>query len=250
MVTPISYVVPTHNEEATLPGIIATISERLSRDFPGSEIIVVENGSTDGSARVAEALAKATVGSDTASVRHLTSQRGLGHAMRTGVQASVGDIVAMTGGLAFGFSDLDGALRMEHRPPFVIGSKAHPDSQLHRSRVRRAATAGFKVLRRMLMHTTVGDSQGSFILDGATARSLFPLTVEAGYIAQAEFVALGELAGLEIVEIPVVLRTGQGRSSVKPFKTSVEMLLGLIRIRARIPEMRSKVAELDLSTSS
>lgn len=188
MVDTISYVVPAHNVASTLAQTVGTITQRLDADFPGSEVLIVENGSIDDTAAMAAELERRSGADGPTTIRHLTSQTGLGHAMRVGVANSSGDVVVMAGGLAFGFTDLDAALALDPRVSFAIGSKAHPDSQLARPLMRRISTAGFRVLRRLLFDTTIGDSQGSFVIDGDLARQLFPLTTESSYVAQAEVV--------------------------------------------------------------
>ena len=51
----LSYVLPVHNDAQTLPDVVAALVARLE-SFPGSEVILVENGSWDGSAWVCETL--------------------------------------------------------------------------------------------------------------------------------------------------------------------------------------------------
>lgn len=248
MIDSISYIVPAHNGEKTLGAIVETIVDRLNDQSPGSEVLIVENGSSDDTARVAAALVDRYADTGRTAVKYLTSPVGLGNAMRVGVANSAGDLVVMAGGLAFGFTDLDAALVLDPRAEFVIGSKAHPDSQLERPLIRRISTAGFKVARRVLFSTTIGDSQGSFVIDGTLARRLFPLTVEPSYVAQAEVVLLAELAGIRIVEVPVVLDARGEGSSVHPVRTSAEMASGLVRLRRRMGAMRRELDRVGFTT--
>lgn len=241
---PITYIVPAHNAADSLEPLIRVLAKRLIQDFPGSEIVIVENGSTDQTVAVATGLVDEYRGSPTApqlTLRLLQSEPGLGNAMRAGVAASQGDIVTMTGGLAFGFTDLDATLGMDPRPAFAIGSKGHPDSTLSRPLVRRVTTAGFRVIRRVILNSHVSDSQGSFIMNGDLARKIFPLTVEPGFIAQTEAVTISELIGVIPVEVPVVLTESTTKSSVRPLATSWEMLLGLVRLWRRVPTLRAAI---------
>lgn len=236
----ISYILPAHNQADVLAAQVARLRARLGPDFPGSEVLIVENGSTDRTPQVAAELVQD--GDELVRVVALVSEKGLGNAMRAGVAGSTGDLVVISGGVSFGFTDLDGALALPFMPPLVIGSKAHRDSHVDRGLARRITTIGFKSLRRVLLGTHVGDSQGSFIVDGVLARQLFPLTQEPGFVAQTEFVALVELAGEPIVEVPVTLNNDQAPSSIHPVRTSLTMLEELIRLRRRYPEMRVRLA--------
>lgn len=74
----ISIIMPTLNEEA----IIRAALEHLTRSFPGSEVIVVDGGSTDGTARIARAYA-----------RVLLSPPGRSRQMNAGACVAAGDIL-------------------------------------------------------------------------------------------------------------------------------------------------------------
>ncbi|HVJ95898.1 MAG TPA: glycosyltransferase, partial [Acidimicrobiia bacterium] len=71
-----TYVIAAYNEATSLPDSIPRIVERL-RALPGSEVVIVENGSTDATAAVAAGLAQ-TYGAGPVIVRHETSAKGLG----------------------------------------------------------------------------------------------------------------------------------------------------------------------------
>ena len=72
----VAYVIAAYNEAASLPETIPQIVERLTA-MPGSEVIIVENGSSDTTAEVAAGLAQQYAGGPVP-VRHETSPKGLG----------------------------------------------------------------------------------------------------------------------------------------------------------------------------
>src|SRR3984893_3442763 len=136
--------------------------ERLSH-LPGSEIILVENGSSDGSGPLCLALA-ATFDGDEVAVRVTTSAKGLGFAWRRGMAIARGETIVLTAAdLPFGFTDLDGYLGMSPRPLLVMGSKTHPASQVDTPVVRRAMSSGFGLLRAGLIGLNI-DTQGSVLI--------------------------------------------------------------------------------------
>jgi hypothetical protein len=96
------------------------------------------------------------------------------------------------------------------------------------------------------LKTRVGDSQGSFLIEGELARKLFQLSSEPGFLAQTEIVALAELAGIVIIEVPVRMEDKQALSSVRPIHTSLRMLYGLIRLRSRYPKLRKLIKESNI----
>ena len=158
----ITYVIPVHNQMADLRRTVRLLVARLAY-LPGSEIILVENGSTDGSGPLCLSLA-ATLDSEEVAVRVTTSAKGLGFAWRRGMAMARGDTLVLTAAdLPFGFTDLDGYLGLSPRPALVMGSKTHRDSQIETPAVRRAMSAGFGLLRAGLIGLSI-DTQGSVLI--------------------------------------------------------------------------------------
>jgi dolichyl-phosphate beta-glucosyltransferase len=226
-----SYVIPVHNQIADLRRTVRLLVERLGH-LPGSEVILVENGSTDGSGPLCLSLAAMFEGDDVA-VRVTTSAKGLGFAWRRGIAIARGDTLVLTAAdLPFGFTDLDGYLGMSPPPPLVMGSKTHPDSQVETSLVRRALSGGFGVLRAGMVGVDV-DTQGTMIIRRALAQSLLPRLRSGDFLIGAEINCWAVREGITPVEIPVVY-TASGRSTVSPLRDSAHMALGLFALRRRL----------------
>lgn len=85
----VSYVIPVHNQIAELRKTVRLLVERLGH-LPGSEIILVENGSTDGSGPLCLSLATA-LDCEEVAVRVTTSAKGLGFAWRRGMAMARGE---------------------------------------------------------------------------------------------------------------------------------------------------------------
>jgi glycosyltransferase involved in cell wall biosynthesis len=90
----VSYIIPVHNQIAELRKTVRLLIARLGH-LPGSEIILVENGSTDGSGPLCLALA-ATHDSEEVAVRVTTSAKGLGFAWRRGMALARGETFVLT----------------------------------------------------------------------------------------------------------------------------------------------------------
>ena len=85
----VSIIVPVYNESAT---IAAVIDRLLTIDLPAErEIIVVNDGSSDGTRGILDTLE----GTPRLAVVHVSPNRGKGHAIRVGIKASTGDVVAI-----------------------------------------------------------------------------------------------------------------------------------------------------------
>src|SRR6266550_6837161 len=119
----LSIVLPCHNAGPQLEAFIGSLRENLDSQVP-TEIIVVSDGSTDETVRIAGDFA-----SDTVRVFHYPDRLGKGHALRVGLNQARGDYVA--------FIDSDGDVDPEaivpflslvelYQPDIVLGSKRHP----------------------------------------------------------------------------------------------------------------------------
>ena len=233
----LSVVIPAHNCATLIGQTVTRLAERL---FDRSaEIIVVENGSTDDTPARCKELAE-TWRHPSVALVVTRSDKGMGNALRTGIAASHGTRVLLTADdLPFGFDDLDAADRLAaesdgHLPLMIIGSKAHPQSQIRRGPGRNVLSSGFAVMRRWLLSSRVGDSQGTFVVDGAMLRKLSANLTEPGFLFTTELVHVAERSGVRPVEVPVRLSPDH---RAHPSRISVgdvaQMGVGLLRLRWR-----------------
>jgi glycosyltransferase involved in cell wall biosynthesis len=103
MTKTVSIVIPALNEEGGIAPVIAEIRERLHTKGIDSEIVVVDDGSSDGTARVA--------GEAGARVIQHRSNRGYGAALKTGIAAATHDVV--------GIIDADGTYPAVYLPAMI-----------------------------------------------------------------------------------------------------------------------------------
>jgi hypothetical protein len=227
----VSYVIPVHNQTADLRRTVRLLVERLGH-LPGSEVLLVENGSSDGSGPLCLSLA-AMLDCEEVAVRVTTSAKGLGFAWRRGMAMARGEVIVLTAAdLPFGFTDLDGYLGMRPRPFLVMGSKTHPESQVETSLTRRALSAGFGMLRAGLVGVNV-DTQGTVLMQRSLATALLPRLISGDFLIGAEINCWAVRAGVTPIEIPVVY-TASGRSTVSPWRDSTRMAAGLFALRRRL----------------
>ncbi len=233
----ISYVVPIYNEEDVIADTTARIVARLE-SLPGSEVVLVENGSTDSSPALVDRLAE-QYSRGSVSVVAAHSAKGYGNAVRHGMSIATGEVHLLTAAdLPFGFSDLDAYLALAApRPELVIGSKAHPDTVIANSRLRRVMSWGFRQLRRVTIGMRVGDSQGTIFLDADLSRRLQPHLTEGAYFFSTELIALAQRCDARIVEVPVDYSAPREGSKVKPLEDSIAMAKSLMALRKRLRSM-------------
>ena len=229
----LSYVVPAHNSTLAIEATLRALASRL--DGRDAEVIVVENGSTDGTPALLERI-EGSWAHPGVSLRVLRSAKGMGNAYRAGIAASRGARVVLTADdLPFGFSDLEAAEHVDPAAhPVVIGSKGHRDSDVDRGLLRRVLSWGFWTLRRLVLGMRTLDPQGTFVLAGDWARRMGPRLTEPGYLVTTELCYLAEREGAQPLEVPVRLSPEHcdHRSRIT-VRDVWQMAVGLLGIRRR-----------------
>lgn len=231
----LSIVIPAYNESRRLPPFLADVRrycDGLSAlDY---EIIIVDDGSTDGMDEVLEKLSNRWRRLEV--IRHRNNQ-GKGAAIRTGLRASRGELVLVT--------DADGStpiaeeskLRaaIEAGADIAIGSRLllgdHACVQRHR--LRAASGLAFAWLVRRVFGLPVRDTQCGFkMFRRELVEQLLGVCQETGYLIDVEFLAWAQRLGYQLVETPVTWREISG-SKVRPVRDGLRMLQGLLRLRRR-----------------
>ncbi|UYQ63485.1 dolichyl-phosphate beta-glucosyltransferase [Streptomyces peucetius] len=232
----LSVVVPAYNEEArlrpTLDAICAYL--RAEPDRWGEwELIVVDDGSTDATAKIAQEAA-----SEEPRIQLVSSgtNRGKGSALRLGVLASYGRRVLITDAdLATPVEELDRLeAELESGGAAAIGSRAHPDAQIgvHQRRVREwLGRMGNRLIRAVAV-PGIRDTQCGFkLFDGDKARAAFADSRLDGWAIDVEVLRFFRCQRWSVTEVPVRWSHVAG-SKVKP-ADYVLVLLELLRLRAR-----------------
>ena len=202
---PLSVVIPAFNEERRLPATLARLQSYLDAHGRSYEVLVVDDGSQDRTAGVAQA-----GGRNVAVLRHDVN-RGKGHAVRAGMLAATGALRLMTD------ADLSTPIEelarleagLEHGFDVAIGSRAVAGAtiEVHQPAYREAMGRLFNRLVQALLLPGLHDTQCGFKLWRADAAAAafaacrldgFSFDVEALYVARRR--------GLRIVELPVVWR--------------------------------------------
>jgi dolichyl-phosphate beta-glucosyltransferase len=226
-----SYIVPFHRDffrlETTLPALLAAQSK-----YPIKEILLCHNGPPLSKDQLEQIKSWAP-----SPVRLLhTDLQGLGPAYRMGIYEAISDYVILTASdLPFGFTDLEAFMKMDFKPEFALGSKAHPLSRCgHRNGIRRLATAGFRILRKALLgRKSPDDSQGTHILKKELALKLAPLCAFENYLFQLELTAVQIAEGGHCIELPVTLSPEIYPTNIHIWKDSWNMFLGICKMAWR-----------------
>jgi dolichyl-phosphate beta-glucosyltransferase len=233
-----SLVIPAYNEVGRLPAVLAAARSYLEREFPdGYEVLVVDDGSRDGTAELLGGLV-----ADWPQLRVVThpTNRGKGAAVRTGMLETRGGLVL--------FADADGATPMAEeqrlRAAIEAGADVAVGSRLldvaaQRRPARRWGGRLFARLVRWVVALPVRDSQCGFkMFRGEVARRLFRECREDGYLFDVVVLALAARSGCRIAEVPIRWRDVPG-SKLRPVRDGLRMVLRLARLRG---SLRARVA--------
>jgi dolichyl-phosphate beta-glucosyltransferase len=225
----LSVVIPAYNEEGRIGETLGSIVDYLALRAEPFEILVVDDGSTDGTAEIAERAVFQNV-----RVLRLPRNRGKGAALQAGVLASRGAWVLLTDAdLSTPIEDLPRLEAHRETGDLIIGSRAAPDSQvtLHQPLYRELMGKGFNLLLRGLRLTHLRDTQCGFkLLAGDVARDLFSRLSVESFAYDVELIRLASSSGLSVREVGVRWHDSHP-SSVHPVTDSFRMLRDVLRLR-------------------
>jgi dolichyl-phosphate beta-glucosyltransferase len=225
----LSVVVPAYNEEerlaVTLPSMLSYL-EAAGRSF---EVIVVDDGSADGTASVAESFA----GRGVRVVRHARN-RGKGAAIRAGVLESRGDRVLLTDAdLSTPMPEMERLERHLDHADIAFGSRAVAGARIHHPQplFRQWMGKTVNLMIRLLVAGGVRDTQCGFkLLDGPPARALFADLRLDGFAYDVELLWLARRRGLRVAEVGVAWNHSPD-SKVRLVADSARMARDILRIR-------------------
>ena len=224
-----SIVVPVYNEASFIPRALPALIAEAESLGEAYRILLVENGSTDDTARVA----KETAGNAPVTVVSLAAAD-YGAAMREGFLAAEGEWVVNFDIDYYSADFLRKVLEIVDAD-IIIGSKTDPDSVDKRPLVRRTATQVFNVMLRTILDSEVSDTHGMKAFRSELVADLVPRVQSTQDLFDTELVIRAERAGYNITEVPVVVEEMRtAKSSL--FKRVPRTVAGLFRIRKLLAE--------------
>lgn len=230
----VSVVVPAYCEHQRIAATVHALASSLDDMRVRWEIVVVDDGSDDGTADVVRDLERSRPG--VRLVRY-ERNRGKGFAVRVGLLTARGrDVVFTDADLSTPPNAIAPALAALANADVVVGTRARPASRLVRrqARYREAMGKTFNLLARMLGLTRLPDTQCGFkALRGPVARRLAGELVTEGFAFDVELLARAARHGFVMVEQPVEWHN-RPESHVRVVRDSLRMLCDLVRIAVRL----------------
>ena len=228
--TDVSVILPAYNEAKRICNTVSATAKTLKEITSSFEIIIAEDGSTDGTADIAAELSQTHE-----YVKHLHSdtRQGRGKALNRAFKFASGDILC--------YIDVDLATDMKHLRElidairyegydFSTGSRMMPESDVKRPLKRGFASKGFNLFTRTLLRSKLYDHQCGF--KGFKRESLFKLLdsiKDEHWFWDTELLVRAQHAGYKVKEFPVVWRHG-GATKVDLIKDVIGMGSQILRL--------------------
>lgn len=210
----VTVVIPVYNEASTIHSNISSISEQIKNILSGATVIVVDDGSSDGTK---QALLK--LGHESNSVKVIINEehKGKGYALLTGAKAAQSDIVC--------FLDCDLSIdtkyvkalvdKIEEGFDVAIASRFTRDGVNEAIFTRSFVSFVFRIMRRMIVGLPkIADTQcGCKAFKREVLATTFQRTVIDGFCYDLELLYLLHKADYKIAEIPIKIQAQTLRKS-------------------------------------
>jgi len=220
----VSVVFPAYNEADALEATVEKVTKALNEFTHSYEVIIAEDGSTDGTDKKAAALAEKHP-----FIKHVHREKrlGRGNALKNAFKQSSGEVLV--------YMDLDLATDLKHLKSlvgavefegydFATGSRMLPESNVERSSTRNIASKTYNFMVRALLGSKVKDHQCGF--KAFRREPVMQLLDEVGaghWFWDTEILVRAHRRGYKIKEIPVSWRGGR-ETKVRLLKDSLNMV--------------------------
>jgi len=214
-VTEVTAIIPVFNDRKSLEIAIPTSIKTLSEITPAFEILIAEDGSSDGSAELVTGYKKQD---PRINLLHSDERQGRGRALNRAIREARGNIVC--------YYDVDLATDMRHLQELIAairqgydistGSRLLPDSNIVRTGGREIASRFYNLLVRTILGSSVIDHQCGFkAFNRERILTILPAIRDNHWFWDTEILVRAQKRGCRVREFPVQWRAGKG-TTVRP----------------------------------
>ena len=228
----ISLVIPAYNESGIIMDTIQTVSARLAELTAEYEVLIVDDGSTDGMAELVRGC-----GDPRVRLEGYASNRGKGCAVRTGMLAARGDLILCTDAdLAYGVDVFAGLLERLRtgEADLVIGSRRiGGEGYKNYPPLRILMSKCFGLLSHMISGLPYDTQCGIKAYRRQAARDIFSRCTTDGFSFDFEVLMWADKLGLKVEQFPVSVINFR-ESKVNVIRDSARMFRDVFRIRKKV----------------
>jgi glycosyltransferase involved in cell wall biosynthesis len=197
-----SIVIPAHNEALNLERFVTSFIRNLPQDIVLTEIVLVENGSTDSTLQACYRLQQ----SFSKQIRVFSIARAsYGEAIKLGMLQSRGTHLSILECDCLNADFVSDSIRLFQTQDtrFIVASKRHPESIDRRPLSRRLLTALYSYFLLRVFGYPGTDTHGLKSIEASCAKQLCELAITSDEVFQTEIVLLAWRLGIEIHERPI-----------------------------------------------
>jgi glycosyltransferase involved in cell wall biosynthesis len=226
----LSIIIPAHNEENRLPRTLEQVFRFLDQQSFSSEVLVVENGSSDRTYELAKEFASHHP------ILHVIQNdwRGKGLAIRRGIQEARGEYLFLCDAdLSMPVEEIGKFIppQLDHPDIAIASREAHGSKRINEPYYRHLTGRVFNTLIRLLILPELQDTQCGFkCIRAEVAREIFQYQTLNGWAFDVELLYIARHQGYQIVEIPIQWYYNAD-SKISIFRDSLRMFLDLLLIR-------------------
>ncbi len=234
----LSIVIPVYNAGPDIAANTARVLAYLDKKTFDSEVILVNDGSSDDTGKALSSIQDARV-------RVITNEKnmGKGYSVKRGMLAAKGAyLVFCDADLAYPIEQVDGLLnRLEAGSDIAIGSRVHKESifilhcrDLRYIFIRHLLSRAFNLFIRFFLVKGITDTQIGFKgFSSRAAQELFSRQTARDFSFDIEILYLARKAGFQIIEIPVTLVYSSGASAVSMLRDPFSMPIMALKVLYR-----------------
>lgn len=232
----LSIIIPAYNESKRIEGTLKEIALYLKRKAICSEIIIINDGSSDNTQSILESIKSRLETEKISFIILLNEQnRGKGYSVKKGINQAEGEYILFSDAdLSTPIEELEKLLPfLENQHDIALGSRALKNSQIlvAQSWYRERMGKVFNFLVQLLVLKGIKDTQCGFkCFKREAAKKIFSLMETDGFTFDVEVLFLAKRMNLKIIEVPIKWLNSP-ESRVHPIRDSLAMLKELIRIR-------------------
>ncbi len=228
----LSIVIPVYNEAAIITQTLQKVDAYMSAKGHRSEVIIVDDGSTDSTATLVAEFAR---GKPEVRLVSNDTNQGKGFSIRHGVQESRGEFVLFSDAdLSTPIEEADKLLAwLEKGYDVAIGTRGTGNGTVYvpQPPIRLLAGKTFSLIQRAVAGVNIGDTQCGFkAYTRNAANKIFPMQRIRGFAFDVENLYLAQKLGFRIRPVPVDWVNNRD-SRVRFLNDSLRMLADLVAIR-------------------